>query len=75
MSVVMESFKKSLSNVLVNEGVIRDFMGPVVILRFGGKFPVKEEIGHLKKVRFLGQLLDGIPAIAKDPIFAIKISD
>ena len=75
VSVVVEALHEALAHVFVNERVVRDLVGPVGHLRFGGEFAVEEQIGNFEVGRLFGQLLDGVTAVAKDASAAIEFGD
>ena len=40
-----------------------------------GQLALAQQIGHLQKGRLLGQLLDGVAAVAEDPLVAVDVGD
>ncbi len=74
MRVVSETLEE-LRNVLVNVGVERDVLHPLVVLVLGGKLTFAQQPGDLEKCRILGELLDGIAPIAEDPLVAVDVGD
>ena len=71
--VVVETFEESLAHVLVNEGVIRDVLSPLIGLLLVRQLTVEEQVGHFEVGRLLGQLLDGVSAIAQDAGVTIEV--
>src|SRR5215467_2090368 len=55
-----------LLQVLVNPCVMRDVVHPVLHLLAGGQLAVEEEVGNLEVAGALGELLDGISAVAQE---------
>jgi hypothetical protein len=74
MGIVVEAVK-DLLHVFVHDGVMRDAMDPIVVLRFGRELPVHQQVRHLHVVALLCQLLDGIAPIAEDPALPIDEGD
>ena len=70
----MKAVEKFL-DALVDESVMRDVIGPVLQLRFGGQLAVQEQIGSLEIGAFFGEVVDGIAAIAQDAGVAVDESD
>jgi hypothetical protein len=64
-----------LLQVLVNPCVMRDVVHPVLHLLAGGQLAVEEEVGHLEVAGALGELLDGISAVAEDAVVAVDLGD
>ena len=75
VGVVVEALEEPLSDVLVDEGVVGDLVAPLVELGLGGQLAVEQEIGNLEVGRLLGQLLDGVAAVAKDAQVAVEVGD
>ena len=48
---------------------------PLLQLRRGGQLAVEKEVGDLQECAILGQLLDGISAIAQDAFVAVDEGD
>jgi len=74
VSVVPEVFHQLL-DVLVEHGVDRDVVGPLVELRLIGKLTINNQIGRLQESGFPGELFDRIAAVAQNPLVAIDIRD
>src|ERR1700730_15411813 len=74
MGVVMKTIEK-LFNALVNEGVMRNVVGPIRELRLVGKLAVKNQVGGLDVSAFFSEFLDGIAAVTQDAFITIDVSD
>ena len=74
MRVVTEAFDELLE-VLVDEGVIRDVVHPLVELGLRRQLAVQQEVCDLRKGGVLGQLLDGIAAVFEDSLVTVDVGD
>ena len=74
MRVVPETLHE-LGDVLVHVGVHRDFVHPEVGLLLVGKLAVEKQIADLEEARLLGELLDGVAAVAQDALGAVDVGD
>src|SRR6202521_36623 len=74
VGVVVEAVEKFL-DALVNEGVVRDVVGPLFELRGGGEIAVEEQVGGVGVGAFFGGVFDGIAAIAEDAGVAVNEGD
>ncbi len=70
MGVVAEALEELLE-VLVNEGVMGDVVGPTVKLRPGRQLAEDEQVGDLEEGRALAELLDRVAAVFEDPRLAV----
>ena len=59
-------------DALVDEGVMRDVVGPIRELRLRGQFAVENQVGRFEIGAFFSQLLDRIAAVAQDPFVAVN---
>src|SRR5580658_6201385 len=75
MSVVVESFQEPLADVFVDEGVVRDLVAPLLELGLVRKLVVEKQVSHLEVGRGLGELLDGITAVAEDALVPVDEGD
>ena len=75
MGVVVEALQEALSDVLVDEGVVRDVVRPLGVLLGRRQLPVEQEVGDLEIVRLLSKLLDRVPAVAQDAVLSIEVGD
>ena len=75
MRVVVETFEESFTHVLVDVRVVRDLTFPVRCLGRVRQLAVIEQVRHLDVGGFLGQLLDGIAAVAQDAGLTVEIRD
>src|ERR1700723_2773528 len=73
MGVVMKTIEKLL-NALVNEGVMRNVVGPIRELRLVGKLAVKNQVGGLDVSAFFSEFLDGITAVTQDALITVDVS-
>jgi hypothetical protein len=72
--VVVEAVDELL-DVLVDERVVGDVEHPRVVLLLGRQLAVDQQVGDLEEARVLGQLLDGVPAVAQDPGVTVDEGD
>ena len=75
MGVVVEALEEALADVLVDERVVGDVVPPGGELLLVGQLAVEEEVRHLEVGRALGQLLNGVAAVAQDPRIAVEVGD
>ena len=52
-----------------------DVVGPVLELRARGQLAVQDQVGRFEVGAVLGQLLDGIAAVAQDALVAVDVGD
>ena len=71
MGVVVEALKEALAHVLVDEGVVRDLVDPLVELGLVRQLAVQQQVGDFEVGRLLGELFDRIAAIAEDAFVAV----
>ena len=71
----MEAINKTLTHVLVNHGVASDVVFPLSLFCGSGKFAVQQKVCHFEVRRTLGELLDGITAVAKNARLTVKVGD
>ena len=74
MGVVAEALHEAL-DVLVHVGVDRDLVLPLVVLLLGGELAVDEEVRDLEVGGVLGEVLDRVAAVLKDPGLAVDVRD
>src|SRR5579872_4273200 len=74
MGVVVESVEELL-DALVNKGVVRDVVVPILQLRGGGQLAVENQIGRLGVSALFGELFDGIAAISQNAFVAVDEGD
>jgi hypothetical protein len=74
MGVVLKPLHQLL-DVLVQQGVLRDFVGPGLELFFGGQLSEEDQVRGFEIGAVLGQLLDGIPAIPEDALVAVDLGN
>ena len=74
MRVVAEALQKR-PHVLVHVRVVRDVVHPRVVLALRRQLAVAQQPRHLEERRLLGQLLDGISAIAQNSLVAVDEGD
>ena len=72
--VVLEAFHQLL-DVLVQQPVRLDVLGPLVELLARRQLAEEQQIRHLEVVRALRQLLDRIAAILEDPLVAVDVGN
>ena len=75
VGVVVEALHEALADVVVEEGVVDDVEGPLVELGLVRQLAVEQQVGHLEVGRVLGQLLDGVAAVAQDAGVAVEVGD
>ena len=75
VGVVVEAVDEALAHVLVDERVVGDVGLPLLQLHRVGQLAVEQEVGDLEVGALLGQLLDRVAAVAKDPGLAIEVGD
>jgi hypothetical protein len=73
--VVVEPLQEPLADVLVDERVVRDVVGPRFQLLLAGQLAVDQQVRHLDVGRLLGQLLDGVAPVAQDARVAVDLGD
>src|SRR5207253_8872547 len=64
-----------LLDVFVKQGVMGDRVHPLTVLGRIGQVAMNQEIGDLEEATALGQLLDGIAAVAEDTALAVDEGD
>ena len=74
VGVVVKAVQEFLHG-LVDEGVVRDVVGPIFQLRARGQLAVQNQIGGFEIGAFLGQFLDGIAAVSQDAFVAVDERD
>ena len=74
MGVVLEPLHQLL-DVLVQQRVLRDGVGPALQLLLGRQLAEQNQIGDFEIVAVLGQLLDGVAAILQDAFVAVDVGD
>ena len=74
VGVVAEALHEAL-DVLVDEGVDRDQVGPLGELVGGGKLAVDQQVGDLQVAGVLGQLLDRVAPVLEDSLVAVDEGD
>ena len=73
MGIVMKAVEKFL-DAFMNERVMRDVVGPILQLLRVRQLAVQKQVGGFEVGAFLGQIFDGIAAIAQDARVAIDVS-
>jgi hypothetical protein len=73
--VVVEPVDEALAHVLVDERVVDDVVVPLGQLRRVGQLTVEQQVRHFEVGALLGQLLDGVTAVAQDASVAIEVRD
>ena len=74
VGVVAEG-RHQLLDVLVDHRVVRDVVGPLLVLGLGGQLAVQDQVGRLQVAALLGQLLDGIAAVVEDALVPVDEGD
>jgi hypothetical protein len=74
VGVVVEAVDELL-DVLLDEGVVVDLVGPVGQLPLVGQVALDQQPGHLQEADPFGQLLDRVAAVAQDPLVAVDVGD
>ena len=74
MRRVTESLHEFLRG-LVQHGVVRDVVNPLLEFLFGGQFAEHQQVCHFQKRAPLGQDLNRISAIAQDSLVSIDVGD
>ena len=74
MGVVVKPVQEFLHR-LVDEGVVRDVVGPIFQLRAGGQLAMQNQISRFEVGAFLGQFLDRIAAVSQDAFVAVDERD
>src|SRR5271166_4115864 len=74
MGVAREAVEEPLQ-VLVQQGVALNLGGEPVQLLPGGQLAVDQQVADLDEGRLLGQLLDRVSAVPKDPGVAVDVGD
>ncbi len=74
MGVVLKPLHQLL-DVLVQQRVLRDLVGPGLELLFGGQLSEEDQVRGFEIGAVLGQFLDGIPAIPEDALVAVDIGN
>ena len=72
--VVLEPFHQLL-DVLVQQRVLRDGVDPGAQLGLGGQLAEQDQVRHFEVVAVLRQLLDGVAAVAQNPLVAVDVGD
>ena len=72
--VVAEALEELLE-VLVDEGVVGDVVGPAVELGAGRQLAEDQQVGDLEEARALAELLDRVAAVFEDPRLAVDVGD
>ena len=72
--VVAEPLDELLA-VLVQEGVVRDVVHPLVQLTLSRQVAVQQQVGHLQEGGVLGQLLDGVAPVLQDSLISVDVGD
>ena len=75
VGVVVEALQGPLADVLVDERVVGDGVRPVLILLRGRQLAVDEQERNLEVGGLLGQLLDGVAAVAQHAGLAVEFGD
>lgn len=74
MGTRRESFEEFL-HVLVDHAVVSQ-LSPELLQLFGRwQFTIQKQPGRFDKIRFLGQLLDGVTPVSQNTSIAINIGD
>ena len=71
----METIDETLAHVFVNERVLGDVGLPAIELYGVGEFAVEQQVRHFEIGAVLGELLDGVTAMAQDARIAVEIGD
>ena len=74
MGVVLEPLHQLL-DVLMQQRVLRDGIGPVLQLRCGRQLPEDDQIRRFEVVAVFGQMLDRVAAILEDALVAVDVRD
>src|SRR5262245_18702361 len=74
MRVAPESAEQE-ADLLMHHRVIGDGVIELRHLLWRRQFAVKQQVTDLEKVGVLGQLIDRIPAVQKDPLVAVDIGE
>jgi hypothetical protein len=74
VGVVPEAVHEVL-DVLVDVGVVRDLIDPLVVLVFGRQVTVDQEVRHLQISGLLAQLLDWNAPVLQDALLPIYVGD
>ena len=74
VGVVAEALEELLE-VLVDEGVVDDVVGPAVELGPGRQLAEDQEVGDLEEAGALAELLDRVAAVFEDPGLAVDVGD
>jgi hypothetical protein len=72
MSVAMEA-PQHLHQLLIHRAMPHDGVAKQIELRAHRELPVNQQMGNFQEARALGELLDGVAAIQKQPRFAVDI--
>ncbi len=75
VGVVVEAVDEPLAHVLVDERVMGDVEGPLGQLSLGRQLAVQQEVGDLEVGGVVGELLDGVAAVAQDAVVTVEIGD
>jgi hypothetical protein len=67
--------REDVGHVFVDQGLMADLLIPGGQLLLGGQLAVDQQVTHLDKRGLFSQLLDAVPAIAQNPLFAIQEGD
>ena len=74
MGVAAKTLEEA-GHLLVHHGVVDHAMVKILLLRWGRKLPVEQEIAGLEEVAVLGQLLDRIATVFENAGIAVDIGD
>ena len=74
MRRVQEALQELLA-VFVKHRVMSDSFRPFFQLSFRGQLAMQNQVRNLKKTALLGQLLDGVAAMAQDALVAVDEGD
>ena len=71
----MEAINETLTHVLVDHCVSSDVVFPLSFLVRRWKLTVKKQVCHFEIRRALGELFDGVSAVAKNAFVAVEVCD
>jgi len=74
VGVAREALEEALE-VLVQHRVLADLVLEGLELALAGERPVDEQVGGLQEGGLLGELLDGVAAVAQDPRVTVDVGD
>jgi hypothetical protein len=72
--VTREATEEALE-LFVQQGVAADALVEVFQFGRGGQVAVDQQVGNLEEARVLGQLVNGVPAVAQDAGIAVNLGD